>query len=81
MTDHGSAIPEEDLLLLARDRSAVVRRAVAELAGFFRPVYDILVQDPKEMVATAARASLLASHPLFRDEALNRSMNRLRDQS
>jgi hypothetical protein len=81
MTDHGAAIPEEDLLLLAQDRSVTVRRAVAELAGFFRPMYDILAHDPDETVATAARASLLASHPMFHDEPLNRTMNRLRDSS
>jgi hypothetical protein len=44
-------------------------------------VYDILTQDPDEMVATAARASLLASHPVFRDDVENKFMHRVRDSS
>lgn len=78
---HGWDIPEDDLLRLARDRSALVRYQVAMLAGFLPPLYDILTQDPDESVATAARESLLASHPLFRDEVRNKFMRRVRDST
>jgi len=57
---HGWDIPEEDLLLLARDRSALVRFWVAALPGSTRPVYRILAEDPAEEIATAARAWLMA---------------------
>lgn len=60
MNYHGWDIPEEDLLLLARDRSVNVRYWVAALPGSTRPVYKILAEDPDEMVATAARAWLMA---------------------
>lgn len=73
---HGWDIPDED-----RDRSVLVRHQVAELAGFLQPVYDILTQDSDEMVATAARASLLASHPVFRVDVHNGLMHRVRDSS
>jgi hypothetical protein len=63
---HGWDIPEEDLLLLARDRSANVRYWMANLPGATRAVYEILAEDPDEMVAAAARPWLLPpDHPDF----------------
>jgi len=63
---HGWDVPEEDLLLLARDRSVNVRFWLATLPGATLPVYEILAEDPDEMVAANARRWLLpADDPRF----------------
>jgi hypothetical protein len=56
---HGWEIPEDDLLMLARDRSVNVRFWLANLPGATREVYQILAQDVDEVVATAAGLWLL----------------------
>lgn len=59
MATLGWDIPEEDLLLLARDRSANVRFWVASLPGSTRPVYEVLAQDADGQIATNARQWLV----------------------
>ncbi|MGC5019085.1 hypothetical protein [Micromonospora sp. DT47] len=64
---HGWQVPEEDLLVLARDRSVNVRYWLANLPGATPRVYGILAEDTDEMVANAAQLWLLspdsAQHP------------------
>lgn len=55
MARRGWDIPEEDLLRLARDRSANVRFWLANLPGSTRPVYEILAEDPDDQIAVSAR--------------------------
>lgn len=62
MADHGVDLSEEDLLLLARDRSIVVRYWLATLPGSTLQIYELLAQDPDQIIATAARASLMAPY-------------------
>ncbi|GIM94771.1 hypothetical protein [Paractinoplanes toevensis] len=77
MADHGWDLPEEDLLLLARDRSVNVRYWVATLPGSTRPVYEILAQDPDDMTAAAARQWLMVADQLTHPE--NSAAQILRD--
>ncbi|GAA0565203.1 hypothetical protein GCM10010172_55890 [Paractinoplanes ferrugineus] len=66
---HGWEILEEDLMLLARDRSVNVRWWLANGPGATRPVYQVLAEDRDESVATAARAWLM--EPLRRAPAVD----------
>jgi hypothetical protein len=66
MSTWGWGVPEEDLLLLARDRSVNVRYWLANLAGSTRTVYEILAADPdRHVAATAERWLLSPDDPLF----------------
>ncbi|MGK5683176.1 hypothetical protein [Actinoplanes sp. URMC 104] len=77
---HGWEIPETDLLVLARDRSATVRYWLANLPGATRRVYEVLADDPDADIAFNAGLWLLpADDPRHPDAARNPSGHALPD--